>query len=161
MAQSRMTGIPNAAAFSHLIERAADERDNAARALANASLLRDDSRNKVEMLETYRRDYLQRMRDGMERVDGPGALAQFGAFVAKLEGAIKQQTEDYAFREQVVAKARAIVLEAERKLRSLETYVARKEAIADLKAARRESKLNDEFAQRIAMTRLAAAGDHA
>ncbi|WP_085316286.1 flagellar export protein FliJ [Derxia lacustris] len=157
MAQTRLQGIPNATAFSHLIDRAADERDQAARQLANVSLLRDDSRNKLEMLDGYRRDYLQRMRDGMERVDGPGALATFGAFVAKLEAAIKQQTEDYAFREQAVARARAIVLEAERRLRSLETYVARKEAAVALKAQRQEARNNDEYAQRIALNRMAAA----
>jgi len=159
MAQSRLPGIQNAAVFTHLIDRAAEERDQAARQLANVTLLRDDSRNKVEMLDTYRRDYLQRMHDGLCRVDGPGALAQFGAFVAKLESAIKQQTEDYAFREQVVAKARAVVLEAERRVRSLETYVARKEAAANVVAARQDAKRNDEFAQRIVLNRLAAAAD--
>jgi flagellar FliJ protein len=142
--------------FGILIEQAREARDLTARGLADAQVWRNDSASKLELLSQYRLDYFARLQSGMAQVDAAPALARFGAFIIKLEEAITQQAADLKLREQSVQAARARMAAAEKKLRSLEVFIDRKQVAAELVERKRDQKTTDEYAARAA--RLAPAG---
>jgi flagellar FliJ protein len=142
--------------FDILIEKAREARDLCARECADAQVWRNDSASKLELLSQYRLDYFSRLQSGLSHVDAAPALARFGAFIIKLEEAIAQQGADLKLRDQSVAAARARLAQCERKLRSLEVYIDRKNVAAELVEHKRDQKTMDEYAARAA--RLAPAG---
>ncbi|CAN5125657.1 N/A [soil metagenome] len=140
----------HAETFEILIGQAREQRDRAARQLADAELWRRDSASKHELLVQYRQDYFTRLQSGFSSVDAAPALARFGAFIVKLEEAIAQQLADLRLREQSADAARAHLSVCEKKLRSLEVYVQRQQEALLLKARQREQKDTDEYAARAA-----------
>lgn len=145
-------------AFEILIANAHDAYDAAARQLADAMVWRKDSLAKRDLLAHYRSDYLNRAHSGLGDAQSVPGLARVGAFLAKLDEAIGQQEADLAMREQTVARARALLAQADRKLKSLEIYVERKERSAAEAERRRDQKSTDEYAQRAAQRTAVAGG---
>lgn len=134
--------------FDYLIAQARDAHDEAARQLAEAATARRDSQQRYDMLMHYRGEYLGRANTGLEQTNSVPGLARVGAFLVKLDEAIKQQSNDLAMRDQAVVRARTVLMAADRKLKSLEVYVDRKERAAAQVERRREQKTMDEYAQR-------------
>jgi flagellar protein FliJ len=134
--------------FDYLIAQAREAHDEAARKLADAARARRDSQQRYDMLMHYRGEYLGRANTGLEHTDSVPGLARVGAFLIKLDDAIKQQSTELALRDQAVVRARAVLMAADRKLKSLEVYVDRKERAAAQVERRREQKTMDEYAQR-------------
>jgi flagellar protein FliJ len=144
--------------FDYLIAQARDAHDEAARRLADAATARRDSQSRYDMLMHYRGEYLGRANTGLEQTNSVPGLARVGAFLVKLDEAIKQQSTELALRDQAVVRARTTLMAADRKLKSLEVYVDRKERAAAQVERRREQKTMDEYAQRAV---LRASGDRA
>lgn len=134
--------------FEYLIAQARDAHDEAARKLADAARARHDSQSRYDMLMHYRGEYLGRANTGLEQTNSVPGLARVGAFLVKLDEAIKQQATELALRDQAVVRARTVLMAADRKLKSLEVYVDRKERAAAQVERRREQKTMDEYAQR-------------
>lgn len=143
--------------FEYLIASAREAHDECARQLADAVRTRRDSQSRHDLLLHYRREYVGRANDGLGQTSSVPGLARVGAFLIKLDEAIKQQAADLAMREQTVVRARALLMAADRKLKSLEVYVERKERAAAEVERRREQKSMDEYAQR-AVQRAASGG---
>jgi len=134
--------------FDYLIGQAREAHDEAARVLAEAIKQKRDSQSRYDMLMHYRGEYLGRANTGLEQTNSVPGLARVGAFLVKLDEAIKQQSNDLAMRDQAVVRARTVLMAADRKLKSLEVYVDRKERAAAQVERRREQKTMDEYAQR-------------
>lgn len=145
-------------AFEVLIDNAREAHKEAARVLATAIARRKDSESKHRMLQQYRTDYLGRANQGLPVATNVHRLARIGAFLAKLDEAIAQQGADLALHEETVQRARAQMLEAERKLKSLEVYLERKADAAALIERRRDQKTMDEYAARAAQRTHRAGG---
>lgn len=137
-------------AFDILVSNAREAHEEATRILATALARRQDSESKHRMLQNYRNDYLGRANQGLPVATNVHRLARIGAFLAKLDEAITQQSADLALHDESVRRARAQVLEAERKLKSLEVYLERKAQAAALTERRRDQKTMDEYAARAA-----------
>ena len=134
--------------FDYLIGQAREAHDEAARVLAEAIKQKRESQSRYDMLMHYRGEYLGRANTGLEQTNSVPGLARVGAFLVKLDEAIKQQSNDLAMRDQAVVRARTVLMAADRKLKSLEVYVDRKERAAAQVERRREQKTMDEYAQR-------------
>ena len=129
-----------------LLKQAREARNSAAKTVADALVWRDNSRQKFDMLNQYRSDYLTHLENEFGQVAKVSVLSQHTAFVGKLEEAIDQQTRDMEFREQALESARLRLMDCERRIRSLQLYVERLLRTEALKENRREQKAMDEFA---------------
>lgn len=137
-------------AMQVLLKQAKEARDEAARRVADALIWRDNSQQKLQMLHRYRGDYLLRMQAGFSKVATTTPLTQHGAFVDKLEEAIGQQADDAQFRERALDACREQLLQAEKRIRSLEAYIEKQLRALATKEQRREQKAMDEFAAQAA-----------
>ncbi len=137
-------------AVQTLLKQAKEARDQAARGVAEALIFRDSSQQKLAMLEQYRKDYLTRQHQELKKMIGTQPLAQYGAFVEKLEEAIQQQNGDVGFREKTLQLAREKLIACEKRIQSLELYVDQQVRRLRQIENKKEQKLMDEYAAGVA-----------
>jgi flagellar FliJ protein len=137
-------------AIQTLLGQARKTREQAVLRVAEALRHRDNSRQKLSMLEHYRSDYLSRLQHEFKKMASTISLTQYGAFVDKLEAAIQQQKEDLGFREKTLRLVQEKLIECEKRIRSLELYLEKQlRQLAQIEN-RREQKLMDEYAAGLA-----------
>lgn len=137
-------------AIQTLLGQARETREQAVLRVAEALRHRDNSRQKLSMLEHYRSDYLSRLQHEFKKMASTISLTQYGAFVDKLEAAIQQQKEDLSFREKTLRLVQEKLIECEKRIRSLELYLEKQlRQLAQIEN-RREQKLMDEYAAGLA-----------
>jgi flagellar FliJ protein len=137
-------------AIQTLLKQAKDRREEAILRVAEALRNRDSSQQKLHMLENYRNDYLSRLQQEFKKIANTTPLTQYGAFVDKLEEAIRQQNDDACFREKTLRLAQEKLMECEKRIRSLELYLEKQiKQLAKIEN-RREQKLMDEYAAGLA-----------
>jgi flagellar FliJ protein len=137
--------------FEFLIQLAVEKRDLAARALAGSRRQAEDAHRKLDMLSRYHRDYLARVHnaDAGGGTD-PVRIANYRAFIDKLELALHQQQRDTEACESYSNACFHRLQGEEKKLRSLQTAHGRRADEAKRSAGRFEQKRMDEFAARAA-----------
>lgn len=133
-------------AIDQLIELARNARDEAAKKLGAARQVEREALAKRDLLEGYWNEY-QAKRRSIYRSDA-SILANFHGFSEKLTAAIERQKHDLDAANKQIAKACALLDEANKKLRSLETLAARRAAAANEVARRALQKQQDEFTLR-------------
>jgi flagellar FliJ protein len=137
-------------AIEALLRMAKESHEQAARRLAEAILHRDTSKNKLHMLQQYLNDYLKRHHQELKKVTTRPALEYSGAFIEKLQEAIKQQNEDCAFRERSLQICRQKLADCQKRIQSLEFYVQKQIRIHRKIENKKEQKLMDEYASSMA-----------
>jgi flagellar FliJ protein len=147
-------------AIRKLLKLVKEKRDQAARGLTEAMVNHDSSQKKLEMLEHYRADYLKRQHQELKEIDSTQKLAQYGAFVIKLEQAVEQQNNDLNFRKKTLQMAREKFSDYEKRLQSLDLYIQKQECIISQIENKKEQKLMDEYAAGIAQRRLTLNGNY-
>lgn len=137
-------------ALDTLIELATTQTDEAAKRLGLAVRACEDTEQKLGMLMQYREDYEARFRTGLSSGMTTMGYRNFQLFLEKLDTAIagQQQIVDNAKRR--IAEERGAWQTAERKRMSYGTLAARKETIEQRKENKRDQKLMDEYATRLA-----------
>lgn len=137
--------------FEFLIQLAADKRDLAARALAGSRRQAEDAHHKLEMLSGYYRDYLARMHGATTAgATDPVRIANYRAFVDKLEQALLQQQRETEACESYANACFHRLCAEEKKLKVLQAVHGRRADEAKRGIARHEQKRMDEFAARSA-----------
>jgi flagellar FliJ protein len=135
--------------FDTLIQLSQNKSDGAAVRLAKLSSHLADAERKGKVLARYRDEY----RAGLDAAGLRGApaaeLANFRAFLAKLDEAVGQQANETVFWGEQIARARAEWQEEQRKLQSFTTIAGRRRSEHVRTLARREQKSQDEFAARM------------
>ena len=141
----------DATQLNTLLEVARTARDAATARLAQMQQQVNQARQHQQTLLAYADEYEARVRTQPGDTLDPAAQSNQRAFLAKLRRALEVQQREVTAREQVSAAALADLGVCQRKLKSLETLLARRLQEARLRASQREQRHTDEAAQRTAM----------
>jgi flagellar protein FliJ len=139
--------------FSILIDMAERERDQQTKRLADATTRLQAAKDQLVMLEKYRDDYDVRRAERAQQGTSTDGYKNFQTFMAKLNGAVNQQKRDVDMWQGRVDAIRSEQSNSMRKVRSFETLRDKRELEARSLAAKRQQKLDDEFASRAYMMR--------
>ena len=132
-------------ALSLLIEQAQERVDEAARILAKHISQRKASQDKLQMLQTYRQEYQQRLEGSAREGVAPHELLNFRDFIAKLDTAITQQENEVGYWDETVQASQQNWLGEQRKLKSYDVLDKRRVSQAQDKENKLQQKQNDEF----------------
>lgn len=143
--------MPALSALELLIDLATNNADAQARNLGSALARESSQAKRLEMLHNYRGEYLgsfdRARRSGLTAT----ALINFYNFLQKLDSAIDQQTIAVQQTQAQTVQARAELVAAEIKRKSLETLQDRRVAADRIVENRRERRAEDETASRLAV----------
>lgn len=131
--------------FAFLLQLSIDEREEAANRLQSAQGRWLAARAKLEQVETFRADYRARLTSNGQAGMTVMQWRDFQLFLAKLDAATIQQSEEVARQEVAYQQALAAWQECEKKVKGFETLRERHEATEQRKELRTEQKLLDEF----------------
>ncbi|HEX4327067.1 MAG TPA: flagellar export protein FliJ [Burkholderiales bacterium] len=135
--------------FDTLIDLSQTKSDNAAVRLAKATARLGESEQKSQVLRGYRDDYRARLEAAARRGAAAADLANFRAFIAKLDEAVAQQGNDETFWREQTALARTEWQNEQKQLQSFTTVASRRRDEHTRAQNRREQKSQDEFAARM------------
>ena len=136
-------------AFDTLIELAQTKSDSAAVRMAKATTQLGEAERKAQMLTGYRDEYRARLDAATLRGAPAAELANFRAFLAKLDEAVAQQAGETAFWRDQTGRARTDWQAEQKELQSYTTIAMRRRTELSRVAAKREQKAQDEFAARM------------
>ena len=102
------------------------------------------AQNKLEMLQQYRRDYLDKLQGAEKNGVELQELRNFQDFIYRLDDAIRQQTAVVSQAHVSVQKGREELTEAQRRMKSFDT-LAKRHSEAEIKLeAKMEQRIQDE-----------------
>lgn len=142
---------PNLQALSILLERAEAERDEALRALQDASRRAEAAKAQHGELAQYRTDYQQRWSQQFARQTTMDIVACYQSFGGRLDEAIASQSHIASHADQRVERARALLIEREMRVASVRKLLERRRLEQARAAQRLEQKAMDEQAARAAL----------
>ena len=136
-----------------LLAHAERERDAALAELRRRQIEQRNAQAQADQLYTYRRDYEQRWSSAFSRSGGIAIVQCYQGFVIRLGQAIEQQTRVAQVAAQRLAQAETVWRECELRVASVGKLIGRRNlALRDLEN-RREQKLQDDQAARMAWER--------
>ncbi|RJF98657.1 flagellar export protein FliJ [Noviherbaspirillum saxi] len=137
-------------ALDTLIELATSQTDDAAKRLGKAVRACEDTEQKLNLLLQYRDDYEARLKAGMAAGITAMGYRNFQLFLEKLDTAIagQQQIVDTAKRR--IVDERNAWQTSERKRMSYDTLATRMQQVEQRKENKRDQKMMDEYATRLA-----------
>lgn len=141
----------NSNQLNTLLELARTARDSAAMRLARLEQQTQQAREHQQTLLGYSKDYAARLQARAGDELDPAAQSNQRAFLARLRVAVETQQREVGAREQASATVRAELATCQRKLKSLETLLERREQEESQRVARREQRHTDEVAQRASL----------
>lgn len=133
-----------------LNEIAAKEVDLAMEALARAMKVSSEAKAKHEMLVQYRQDYLNHLNSTLASGMNTKDYQNFRNFLAKLDQALAGQMDVVHKAEEQVEISRGLWQESQRKKLSYEVLTVRSDKRTAQAAEKRDQKVTDEHATRIA-----------
>ena len=137
-------------ALETLIELATNATDEAAKRLARAIRACEDTEQKLNMLLQYREDYYTRFQSGLTSGISMAGYRNFQLLLDKLDTAIAGQQKLVEDAKRRMDQERNAWQTNERKRMSYGTLAARMEKQEQRKADKRDQKLMDEYAGRLA-----------
>lgn len=132
--------------FAFLLQLAEDKREEAARAISVAVQRLEQSKQRLTQIEQYRLEYRARLTDTASRGMRIHQWNDFHLFLAKLDSAVDQQVLDRERCEAQVEASKQAWLVCEKEVKAYEMLRARHNERENLKEAKREQKLSDEWA---------------
>ena len=124
------------------------ERDAALSALEAARQAHEAARQQAQSLHDWRRDYQQRWQGQFQQSGGVEIVRCYQDFMNRLGDAVSEQDRRVGNTEQQLARARALLIERERRVAAVAQLIERREAERLQKQARQEQKATDEMAAR-------------
>lgn len=135
--------------LQQLEKLAEDKSEGAARLLARFKLAWQEAQDKLDLLQGYRAEYGQRMRQPDGQAFSIQQLRDFQAFIAKLEVAIEAQMKEVASARQQWERAQAEWGEREREANAYRTLRQRHEQTERKAEEKRDQRTQDEFASNL------------
>jgi flagellar FliJ protein len=136
-----------------LEEIATKEVELATEALAKAMKVVDEAQDKYDMLLEYRKGYQDNLNANLSKGMSAEAYQNFQNFFKKLDHAITGQKEVVVFAEKQVKVHRTLWQESQRKKLSYDVLISRSDKRAVKVEQKRDQKMMDEFATRMARTK--------
>ena len=140
--------MPPKHTLQQLIEIARAHSERAARTLGATRSRERAEQSKLQLLISYREEYLLRFaeasRKGLERL----ALINYREFMQRLDDAVRQQGELLARHQHKLEECRTDWRSANGKLKSFDTLDERRKSVERVVQRRREQRQHDEHAAR-------------
>lgn len=131
-----------------LIELTAKESDTAAVQLGHAVRAHEESREKSDLLVSYRQEYIEKLNATMAAGLNIQQHKNYQDFIKGLDRAIAQQNQTCVVTHEKVLTQRSMWQQSERKHLSYTTLSQRATALAQKIENKRDQKNTDEFAAR-------------
>lgn len=131
-----------------LLELMQTRSDEASRQLGQLIAAEQSARSRLQLLEQYREEYVQKLRGSIAQGVTPLALRNFQDFLARIDEAIGQQRQVVTRSERSTAAGQAEWREQNKRLKAIDTLSQRHEARERYREGRIEQKQQDEFVTR-------------
>lgn len=131
-----------------LLELMQTRTDEATRKLGQLIAAEQSQRSRLEMLEQYREEYAQRLRDAASQGLTRLVLLNYQDFLARIDEAIRQQRLVVLNSEQNTKAGQDHWQAQNKQLKALDTLSQRHDARERYRENRQDQKLQDEFSSR-------------
>lgn len=131
-----------------VLDAAQKERDAALSALDAARKSHESARQQAQSLHDWRQDYQRRWQTQFQQSGGVEIVRCYQDFMHRLGDAVSEQDRRVGNTEQQVTRARALLIERERRVAAVSQLIERRQAEVLQKQARQEQKATDEMAAR-------------
>ena len=125
-----------------------DRADDATRKLGKLIAAEQSQRSRLEMLEQYRSEYAQRLRDATMQGVTRFVLLNYQDFLARIDEAITQQRLAVENSELSTKAGKDHWQDQNKKLKAIDTLSLRHDARVRHQENRQDQKLQDEFSSR-------------
>lgn len=131
-----------------LLELMQTRTDEATRKLGQLIAAEQNAKSRLQMLEQYREEYAQRLRDATAQGITRLALRNYQEFLARIDDAIAQQRAAVHSSEKSTAAGQEHWKAQNKRLKAIDTLSVRHDARERYRENRQEQKLQDEFSTR-------------
>lgn len=131
-----------------LLEIMQTRTDDATRRLGQLIADEQSAKSRLQLLEQYREEYAQKMRDAIATGLTQIALRNYQDFLARIDEAIDQQRQIVARSEENTAAGQADWREQNKRLKAIDTLSQRHDARERYRENRLDQKQQDEFTTR-------------
>jgi flagellar FliJ protein len=131
-----------------LLELMQTRTDEATRQLGKLIAAEQNARSRLQMLEQYREEYAQRLREATAQGITRSVLHNYQDFLARIDQAITQQSTAVRQSEQSTAIGQDHWKEQNKKLKAIDTLSLRHDARERQRYGKLEQKMQDEFSSR-------------
>lgn len=128
-----------------LIGLARSARDSAGQQLAGARQTELQLRQQVQQLESYRLEYVRKLQTTLKSGTSLATVNDYRRFIASLDDAIVRAQTELANRQLVVTERQQALQHEQRRLKSYDTLVSRREQTLLRQEERRELRHTDEI----------------
>ncbi|MBV8464901.1 MAG: flagellar export protein FliJ [Burkholderiales bacterium] len=132
--------------FAFLLQRAVDQRNEAALAIGAAVERLRQARDRHGQIEQYRAEYRVRLETNGRQGMAIHQWTDYQLFLTKLNTAVDQQFHEIRRCENLLEQAKAVWMEREKEVKAFETLQERHEEREQKRESRIEQKMSDEWA---------------
>lgn len=136
-----------------LVHLAKQKNEAAIKNLGKLNQQQKSAREKLEMLQQFRRDYQVKLQEIARNGIAPVDLRNFQDFIYRLDKAIEQQKAATELSAHSVNAGQVALKEAQRKMQSFDTLAQRHVEAERKLEAKAEQKMQDEYSGRFAASR--------
>jgi len=140
--------MPQPFSLQTILEVMQNRTDEATRKLGRLIAAENSQRSRLQMLEDYRNEYAQRLRDAATQGVTPTVLLNYQDFLARIDEAIQQQRQAVINSEQSKKAGQEHWHTQNKQLKAIDTLSQRHEARERYQENKLDQKLQDEFAAR-------------
>lgn len=131
-----------------LLDLTRDKADEASRKLGALISEEQNARERLQLLEGYRAEYLEKFRAAQSSGLSPQAWQNFQSFLGRLDEAVGQQLKMVAQANQRTTQGQQAWIEENRQVKALDTLAVRHQQKTQQAEHRAEQKQLDEFSAR-------------
>lgn len=131
-----------------LLELMQTRTDEASRRLGQLIAAEQSAKSRLELLEQYREDYAQKLREAIATGVTQLILRNYQDFLARIDEAIDQQRQAVLHSQQNTAAGQAHWREQNQRLKAIDTLSQRHDARERYREGRLDQKQQDEFSAR-------------
>lgn len=131
-----------------LLELMQTRADEKTRQLGQLIAAEQNAKSRLQLLEQYREEYAQKMREAIAQGLTPVALRNYQDFIARIDEAIGQQQQAVVRSQQNTAAGQAAWREQNKRLKAIDTLSQRHDTRERYRENRQDQKLMDEFTSR-------------
>lgn len=131
-----------------LLELMQTRTDEATRQLGKLIAAEQNAKSRLQMLEQYREEYAQRLREATEKGITRSILHNYQDFLARIDQAISQQNTAVLQSENSTAAGQNHWQEQNKRLKAIDTLSVRHDIRERWREGKQEQKIQDEFSSR-------------
>lgn len=131
-----------------LLELMQERTDAATRQLGQLIAAEQNAKTRMQMLEQYRAEYAERLRNAIESGTTRQVLANYQDFLSRIDEAIQQQTQVIKQSANNTQRGQQHWQQQNSKLKAIDTLAIRHEKKEQKQLEKQEQKLLDEFSTR-------------